>query len=86
MGWSQSDFEFCEPRYLFNAIKGIQRADMEQARLIGYYTSIIHSGEGFSFKNNIFPWENPKDYEPKFPKVDKEAFDRISAWQFPSDN
>lgn len=55
--------------------------------MMGYYASLIHSSKSLKITDfGLFPWENPKDYEPKFPKVDKEAFDRISAWQFPSDN
>ena len=60
---------------------------MEQSRMMGYYASLIHSSKSLKITDfGLFPWENPKDYEPKFPKVDKEAFDRISAGQFPSDN
>lgn len=60
---------------------------MEQSRMMGYYASLIHSSKGLKITDfGLFPWENPKDYEPKFGPVDKEAFDRLSAWQFPSDN
>lgn len=55
--------------------------------MMGYYASLIHSSKGLKITDfGLFPWENPKDYEPKFGPVDKEAFDRLSAWQFPSDN
>lgn len=87
MGWSQDEFDFAEPRYLFNAVRGAQRRDMEQARLTAYYASLIHSPKGLRLTDfGLFPWEDESDYRPKFSKLDKDAFDRIAALQFPSDN
>jgi hypothetical protein len=63
------------------------RADMEQARLLGYYASLIHSAKPLQISHfGKFPWETEAEYAPKFSNVDKEAFDRIANFQFPSDN
>lgn len=85
MGWTQSDFDFSEPRYFFNAVEGQIRADYERARLIGWYASMIHSSKPLKLNSfGRFPWESEEAYKPIFGEVDKEAFDRINAFQFPN--
>lgn len=62
---------------------------MEQARLLGYFASLIHSDPAKPLRIDQFgkfPWETDAEYAPKFSNVDKEAFDRIANFQFPSDN
>lgn len=60
---------------------------MEQARLTAYYASLIHSTKSLKLTDfGTFPWEKEAEYAPKFSKVDPEAFARINAFQFPSDN
>lgn len=60
---------------------------MEHARLVAYYASLIHSSKSLKLSDfGIFPWEKASEYDPKFSELNKEAFDRIAAFQFPSDN
>lgn len=61
---------------------------MESSRLTSYYSSLIHSPKALKLQDfGIFPWENEKDYSPKFSSIDKEAFDRLDALEFShSDN
>lgn len=60
---------------------------MEQARLTAYYASLVHSTGRLRIQDfGIFPWENEADYAPRFGPVDPEAFARMSALEFPSDN
>ena len=59
---------------------------MEQARMIAYYASLIHSSKGLKISDfGIFPWEKASDYAPRFSKVDPDAWARIDAWQFPDE-
>ena len=65
---------------------------MEQARLIAYYASLIHSTKRIKIKDfGLFPWENAEDYNTKFPSssefspIDKEAFNRFNAIRFPDE-
>jgi len=60
---------------------------MEQSRLIGYYASMVHSTKGLRITDfGKFPWETEQEYAVKFAPVDKDAFDRIANFQFPSSN
>lgn len=86
MGWTQDEFDFCEPRYFFNALRGAQRQSMEQARMTAYYASLIHSAKGLKISDfGLFPWENPADYAPKFSKVNPDAWAFMEAWKFPDE-
>jgi len=72
---------------LFNAIRGKQRESMEQARLIAFFSKVHIEGSTLSLsKFAVFPWETAQEYAPKFLPFDKDAFDRISNFKFPSDN
>jgi hypothetical protein len=85
LGWTQAEFDFSEPRYLFNAIRGKIKAEMENARLIGFYCSSIHAAKPLKLQDlGLFSWENPRDYAPKFGPIDKEAFERFRALEFPN--
>jgi hypothetical protein len=61
---------------------------MESSRLTAYYSSLIHSPKTLKLQDfGVFPWENEKDYSPRFTALDKEAFDRLNALEFSqSDN
>ena len=78
MGWTQEAFEFAEPRYFFNALRGHYRAQAENARMVGFYASIIHASQPISIKNfGLFAWESLP--VPKFAPVDPENLKRFNA-------
>lgn len=71
---------------MFNALRGQLRRDAENARMTGYYASMIHAQKGLAIKDfGLFPWEKEQDYAPVFSKVDPEAFERIKAFKFPGE-
>ena len=83
MGWSESTFDYCTPRYFFNAYRGHLRANMEQARLIAYMASLIHASGSLRIQDfGLFPWENPLDYAPKFAPVDPERLEYFKTAKF----
>lgn len=58
---------------------------MEQSRLTAFYASQIHASKPIKLNDfGLFPWEDEKDYAPKFSKIDVEAFERFNAIQFPN--
>jgi hypothetical protein len=60
---------------------------MESARLIAFYSKVHIEGSMLKLeKFGLFPWEKESDYAPRFSELDKEAFERMNAIQFPSDN
>ena len=60
---------------------------MEQARLTAYYTTLIHTPGRLRISDfGVFPWEKESDYAPQFGAIDTDAFKRLEALQFPSDN
>lgn len=83
MNWTQEQFDFSEPRYFFNAYRGRQRSDMEQARMIGFYASLIHSSGKIRISDfGLFSWESEKAYAPEFSPLDPDAFARLDALEF----
>lgn len=58
---------------------------MEQARLFGYYATMVHSPKRLKISDfGLFSWEDEQDYAPKFAPVDREAFERFNAIKFPN--
>ena len=59
---------------------------MEQARLIAFFSKIHIEGRRLSIDRiMLFPWENEKDYKPRFSPIDKEALERFNAIRFPDE-
>ena len=75
------EFDYATPRYLFNALTGRSRYEMEQARMIGYYASLVHASGKLKLKDfGLFPWE--KSSVAVFSELDKERFERLKALDF----
>lgn len=74
------EFDYATPRYLFNALTGRSRYEMEMARLIGYQSSRVHNRDLKLKDFGLFPWE--KSSVPVFSELDKERFERLKALEF----
>lgn len=59
---------------------------MENARQTAYYATLIHSPKRIRLSDfGIFPWEDEKDFLPRFGPIDKEALARFSEIKFPGE-
>ena len=83
MGWSEHEFELSTPCYFFNAYRGWERHQFEQARMVAFLVSKIPAAaNGMKrFKISdlaVFPWEDEEMFRPKFAPIDKAAIERFN--------